>query len=97
MNKNKIKLIPLLLILTLVASSCSFQKARVASDAIESGRGLANTNLDVIIDEFKGYYDSNLSPARKSEIVCPKPQIPPTTIELQRLRRSVTMVETAAR
>lgn len=68
MNKNKIKLIPILLILTLIVSSCSFQRSRVESDYIESGRGLANTNLDVIIDEFKSYYDSNLSPARRSEI-----------------------------
>lgn len=68
MKKTKLNLISLLLILSMIASSCSFQQSRVEGDSIESGRGIANTNLDTIIDEFKGYYDSNLSPERKSEI-----------------------------
>lgn len=68
MSKNKINLIPIVLIFTLVVSSCSFQPSRVETVDKDTSRVIANSDLEVLIDEFKSYYNSNLSADRKNEI-----------------------------
>lgn len=68
MIKNKINLIPAILIFTLFLSACSFQKSVVRSQVSEQSRVIANSDLEILIEEFKGYYDANLSADRKLEI-----------------------------
>lgn len=68
MSKNKINLIPAILIFTLFLSACSFQKSVVESVEPGQSRVIANSDLEILIDEFKSYYDSNLSVERKQEI-----------------------------
>ncbi|MEA9357546.1 AarF/UbiB family protein [Bacteriovorax sp. PP10] len=68
MSKNKINLIPIILILTLFLSACSFQKSVVNQTPSDQNRVIANSDLEILIDEFKGYVDANLSVERKQEI-----------------------------
>lgn len=68
MSKNKINLIPAILIITLFLSACSFQKTAVNQTAHDQSRVIANSDLEILIDEFKGYVDANLSVERKLEI-----------------------------
>lgn len=67
MYRNKINLISVILIFSMILSGCSFQSISQTS-SLEQNRKIANSNLDLIIDEFKSYYDSNLSLDRKNEI-----------------------------
>lgn len=68
MIKNKINLIPVILILTLFLSACSFQKSVVGTQVSDQSRVIANSDLENLIEEFKGYYDASLSVERKQEI-----------------------------
>lgn len=68
MNKNIINLIPIILVFTLFTSACSFQKSHVVGIEKKQSRYIANSDLESLIQEFKSYYDSNLSVDRKNEI-----------------------------
>jgi predicted unusual protein kinase regulating ubiquinone biosynthesis (AarF/ABC1/UbiB family)/thiaminase len=68
MSKNKINLIPVILIFTLFLSACSFQKTVVNQTPSDQNRVIANSDLELLIEEFKGYVDANLSVERKQEI-----------------------------
>lgn len=68
MIKNKLNFIPVLLIFTLFVSSCSFYKTAVINPSNDQNREIANSDLDTLIQEVKGYYDSNVSADRKAEI-----------------------------
>ena len=68
MSKNKINLIPIILIFTLFISACSFQKTVENTKDQDQSRVIANSDLENLIEEFKGYYDSNISVERKQEI-----------------------------
>jgi predicted unusual protein kinase regulating ubiquinone biosynthesis (AarF/ABC1/UbiB family)/thiaminase len=68
MSKNKINLIPVILIFTLFLSACSFQKTVVNQAPSDQNRVIANSDLELLIEEFKGYVDANLSVERKQEI-----------------------------
>lgn len=61
MNKNKINFIFTLLLLSLLTFSCS----HVNSGA---SRKISNSEVEALIEELRGYYDSELSLARKEEI-----------------------------
>nr|BDT27718.1 AarF/UbiB family protein [Bacteriovorax sp. HI3] len=66
MNRNKINFILVTLILSMLASSCSYwPKTHVDH---EQGREIAASEVDQIIEELKSYYESNISLARKQEI-----------------------------
>lgn len=71
MNRNKINFILVTLILSLLGSSCShvvtsWQKG--AEKTAPQSREIASSDIDAIIEEFRGHYESNLSAARKAEI-----------------------------
>lgn len=68
MSKNKINLIPVILIFTLFLSACSFQKTVVNQTSNDQSRVIANSELEILFDEFKSYVDANLSVERKLEI-----------------------------
>ena len=56
----------MLLILSMILTGCS--NLAHQSVPVEPNRVIANSNLDLIIDEFKGYYESSISLDRKNEI-----------------------------
>lgn len=66
MKKNKINLIIIALILSLFGTSCSHRP--LVNSGSGQNRVIANSPVDILLDEFKGYYDSNLSIDRKNEI-----------------------------
>lgn len=68
MKRTKLNLPALLLILSFLASACALPTPKIADHSIDSGRNVANSKLELIIDEFKSYYDSNISLDRKAEI-----------------------------
>lgn len=67
MSKNKLNFISILLTFTLFGSSCSFYKTAAPSHN-ELSREIANSDVDALIEEFKGYYNVNISDERKAEI-----------------------------
>lgn len=61
MIKNKILLIFSTLIILVALSACT-------SPVANQNRVIANSDLEILLDEFKGYYETNLSVERKAEI-----------------------------
>lgn len=68
MNKNKLNFISIVLSFTLFVSSCSFYSTQVVKPITGQSREIANSDLDTLIEEFKGHYNSNISANRKAEI-----------------------------
>ncbi|MBC7714389.1 MAG: hypothetical protein H7177_13675 [Rhizobacter sp.] len=66
MNKTKINLISVLLILSMFVSSCSYQQH--VENSTDQNRVIANSEVDALIDEFKSYYETSLSLERKNEV-----------------------------
>ena len=61
MSKNNTLLVIGTLLITCLIPACSMPVAK-------QGRGIANTELEVLLDEFKFHYETELSPARRVEI-----------------------------
>lgn len=48
--------------------SCSFYKTAETLTPSGQSREIANSDLEALLEEFRGYYDANLSADRKAEI-----------------------------
>ncbi len=67
MNKINLIFVVLSLSSSLLVSSCSYWPLQ--SSRPERSRELANSEVDLILEELKAHYESNLSTARKEEIL----------------------------
>lgn len=64
----KKKLNSIILLVSLLASSCSVFNQPVVGPSVDRSRGLANSAFDQILDEFKVHFESELSAERRGEI-----------------------------